>query len=82
MVAGWPLVLVWRFYQVGGMGNYSGRLASCHCLEVYHVGGMSDYGGLLASCHCLEVLSRGRNERLWWPAGLLSLSGGSITWAE
>ena len=61
MVAGWPLVIVWRLVSLPimwvGRGGYGGHLASCYCLVVgisaYHVGGAGDYGGQLASCYCL-----------------------------
>ena len=82
----WPAGLLllsggWHVYHVGGVGDYGGRLDSCYCLEVdmsitWAEWGIMVTGWPLVNVWRLTCLSRGRSGGLWWPAGLLLLSGG------
>ena len=81
MVAGWLLVIIWRFYHPGWAGDYGGWLASSHCLEVL-LRWLGKGLWWLASCYYLEVISPGLGGGLWWLAGFLLLSEGSITLAD
>ena len=88
IVAGWPLVIVWRFHYVGrgsitraGWGITIAGLPLAIVWRFYYVGWAGDYGGWLPSCYCLEVLSRWLGRGLWWPARLLLLSVSFITLA-
>ena len=87
MVAGWPLVIVWRLVYLpitwAGRGGYDGGLASCYCLEVcisaYYVGraGVMVAGwSLVIDWRLVSLPITWAGRGLWWLAGLLLLSGG------